>query len=188
MSQMQKERRKRFKRLPTLGGIGVRQAKPKLSFPSPLPADTTDDEFDALVRLVGSEALAKRVLALKRKYPNGTNPELVVFDWLQRQGWIQFEYQVDMFGGRRAPAGEGIVPDFIVWTDASWAMAWNVQGEYWHGQSGGKRRDELARLKLLGAYIQGARIGAVVELWESDIYRKRDVVFSAALAGVGLRG
>ncbi len=182
---MARGRKAQFKRLPTLG---KRIPKPKLDFPTPPPEDTTPDELDQLVRLVGNVTLAKRLLRLRQQYPNGTTPELVVFDWLQQQKWIDFEYQVNLYGGRRAPAGMGLVPDFVVWTDASNAMVWQVQGEYWHSVGNKEEKDRANNLRMLGQIINGARIESVVELWEDDIYQKRAALFSAALAGVSLRG
>lgn len=178
-------RRRAFKRLPTLG---KKVKQPDLDFPSPPPEDTTPDVLDQLIRLVGDVRLAKRILRLRERYPNGTVPELVVFDWLQQQKWIDFEYQVSLWGGRRAPAGVGVVPDFVVWTDMAQAMVWQVQGEYWHTLDGKVERDRANNLRMLGQIINGARITAVVELWEDDIYSKRSAIFAAALAGVGLRG
>ncbi len=186
MSAFDAGRKRAFKRLRTLGGKKL--PKPKLEFVSPVQVDTTPDELDALIRLVGDVRLAKRIMALRVRYPNGTTPELAVFDWLQQQKWIEFEYQVNMYGGRRAPSGVGMVPDFVVWTDASNAMVWQVQGEYWHTVGNKEEQDRANNLRMLGQVINGARIGAVVELWEDDIYRKRGALFAAALAGVGLRG
>lgn len=187
MFDFEKERKntfQRFKRLPRAKS----EKKAEFKFPSPRQADTRPDELDQLVRLLHDDALAKRVLALKREYPGGTIPELVVYDWLRARKWLKFDYQVSMFGGRRAAKGDGIVPDFVVFFDANYAMVWNVQGEYWHGIDSGQQRDVVARLRLLGAVVDGARIEAVVELWEDDIYNKRQQTFDMAVAGVGLRG
>lgn len=178
-------RRRQFRRLKGLSGKKLR--KPRLEFVSPAQVDLTPDELDALVRVVGDVRLARRILGLRLRYPNGTTPELAVFDWLQQQKWIEFEYQVAMYGGRRAPRGVGLVPDFVVWTDASNAMVWQVQGEYWHTVGNKEEADRAANLRMSGQVINGARIGSVVELWEEDIYRRRGAVFAAALAGVGLR-
>jgi hypothetical protein len=109
-----------------------------------------------------------------------------LLDWLRQQEWLKFDYQVALFGGRRAPKGDGLIPDFVVWLDASWAMVWNVQGEYWHGET--LEKDATNRLRMLGLVVDGARIGAVVELWEDDIYHKRRQTFDLAMAGMGMRG
>ncbi len=48
-------------------------------------------------------------------------------------------------------------------------MAWLVQGSYYHSDSfqnkwGQEGRDALAKLRLLGAYVNGVRIEMVIEL------------------------
>lgn len=164
-----------------------KSGKPEVKYPSPRNADA-DEDLRELIRLVGDERLAKRIQALKAIFPTGTTPELIVLDWLQKQPGVRFQYQVALFGGRRAPAGVGLVPDFVVWIDASNAMAWNIQGEYWHGLAYGKQRDELARIRMLGASVGGARIQAVIEIWENDLYQKRETTLRYAMAGVNLRG
>lgn len=185
MFDFERERKRTFQRLKRLPRAKSERTG-EFRFPAPRQADTTPDALDDLVRLLGDAALAKRVLTLKQQYPGGTVPELVVYDWLRQKEWLKFDYQVALFGGRRAPKGDGLIPDFVVWLDASYAMVWNVQGEYWHGET--LEKDATNRLRMLGLVVDGARIEAVVELWEDDIYHKRRQTFDLAMAGMGLRG
>lgn len=148
-------------------------------------ADTTDDEIDRLQKLLGSESLAKKVHRLAQQYPVATIPELVVYEWLERSGY-PFEFQLWLYGGRRAPSGQGLVPDFVVSPGGS-PIVWQVQGEYWHSIQRKGDRDKSANLRMLAASIRGRKVSAVVELWEDDIYNRRPQIFQSALQGVGLR-
>jgi hypothetical protein len=67
-------------------------------------------------------------------------------------------------------------------------MAWRIQGEYWHTQADKRARDFDEVARLLGQYVNGARIETVVDLWEGDVYRRRPLVFRLAMVGSGLRG
>lgn len=155
--------------------------------PAPEQFNVVDTELRRLERLLDDPKAAKRVMSLAKRFPVGTIPELVTYDWLQQQNY-PFEYQVSLFGGRRAPAGVGLVPDFVVSFDASRAIVWQVQGEYWHTRGEKEHTDVSAHVRMLGAIYNGAKIWKVVEIWEDDIYSKRPWVFYSALQGVGLRG
>lgn len=132
-----------------------------------------------IARLVGDDGLAHRVMKLQREHPQGTVPELVAMDWLQREG-IAFYYQTELFGGRR---GGGLVPDFLVQTGAN-SDAWMIQGEYWHSRDGKEEADAADYLRLRGTDFGTGRIQNVLQLWDSAIYRNRPDVFWAAMAGV----
>lgn len=148
-------------------------------------ADQTDDEVDRLMQLLGSEKLAKKVHKLAQQYPVATVPELVTYEWLERSGY-PFQFQLWLYGGRRAPSGQGLVPDFVV-TPGGAPIVWQVQGEYWHSIQRKGDRDKSANLRMLAASIKGRKVSAVVELWEDDIYHRRPQIFLSALQGIGLR-
>jgi hypothetical protein len=145
-------------------------------------SDTTVN--DLARRLGGDRALASKIVALQRKFPRGTVPELVVYDWLRRQGY-SFAYQVELYGGRRFEGG--LVPDFVLFQDRTNADVWQVQGEYWHSISRKGFKDKGDNWRMLGQIIQGATVKRVIELWEDDLYLKRPQVFYLALAGLSLR-
>lgn len=157
------------------------------TFADPATPRTVKQEENALsiwAGKLGSESFAKKMLALQKHHITATLPELVTMDWLD-QSKIDYEFQVSLFGGR-SRAGGGTVLDFLVY-DGGEAMAWPVQGEYWHTLKTVDRRDKEIFLKLLGADVHGTTIRAVVELWEQDIYDKRPMIFQQALAGRSLR-
>jgi hypothetical protein len=164
----------------------------KLEIFLPFVAKNDDEDVDTalteLTRRLGDAALAKRIRALQAQYggvSSGTVPELVTYDWLQRSGY-RFVFQAELYGGR-ATAG-GILPDFVVETGAGTGMAWNVQGEYWHGKTNEKAQsDAVDALRMIGQVVNGIRIDKVLYLWEQDLYTKRPQVFQYAIAGIGLR-
>jgi hypothetical protein len=155
-------------------------------FPNPFAETQANTELTELTRRLGDEKLAKRVLALQQEYPNGTVPELCCMDWLQTSKHT-FIYQGMLYGGRAAMGG--LVPDFVVDVGALDGMAWQIQGDYWHGQRSVEKqfRDQADNMRLLGQIVGGIRIGKVLGLWESDIYSRRELVFQYALAGLSLR-
>lgn len=180
--------KKTIKRLPNkLGGRQDKTFKQAPALPEAgIFADLTDDNVDRLAQLLGSESLAKKINRLAQQYPVATVPELVTYEWLERSGY-PFEFQLWLYGGRRAPAGQGLVPDFVVSPGGS-PIVWQVQGEYWHSIQRKGDRDKTANLRMLAAMINGRKVMAVVELWEDDIYNRRPQIFYSALQGVGLRG
>lgn len=144
------------------------------------------DSFGDLVRLLGgNERLARRVTRLQRQYPNGTVPELVTMDWLDanQQRYI---YQLEVLGGRSARAGQGLVPDFLVYRGAE-ADAWLVQGEYWHSRYEQRSADKTAIAKLTRMMGNDLPLGSVIEVWEQDIYDHNPAVFELALSGTAWR-
>lgn len=178
------------------GRVGKRQeraARPLLQeFGSDLPdvstvRDLEDPQIKELRRKLGddpqTERLIKRLVALRQREPLASLPELIAYDWLERKQ-IPFEYQGSAFGGRIFRGGQ--VPDFVL-PQGGQALCWRIQGEYWHSQPGAKERDLAAKLRLLGGTIEGMRVWAVVDVWEDDVYERREQVFRLALAGIGLR-
>lgn len=173
-----------MRRMPALPGVRGGRAGALERMPVPEFEKSAEQQaLDLVTRQIGGdEKLAKRVMKLKEKYPQGTAPELIVYDWLTRQS-VPFSYQAVLFGGR-AQRG-GLLPDFVVTYGRT--MAWQVQGEYWHSTKLKGDNDYYANLRMLGQVVDGQRIEQVVELWEDDIYHRRPGVLWNALAGVGLR-
>jgi hypothetical protein len=133
----------------------------------------------------GDELVAKRVETLEKRLPGGTIPELVAYDWLKGQN-EEFQYQVEVDGGRRTRGGR--IPDFIVEVAGRQGLAWLIQGGYYHSAAfqqkhGQEGRDILAEMELMGKVINGVRIVAVVQLQEYEIYHRRPGVFKRALQG-----
>jgi hypothetical protein len=154
-------------------------------FPDAFDVQPVDTELTELTRRVGDEKLAKRVLQLQEQYPTGTVPELITLEWLHRGGWRHI-YQAQVAGGRGSAGG--LIPDFVVDLGGGRGMAWQIQGEYWHGRSKAKGlRDAEAALRLTGQTVGGIRIEKVINLWERDILERRPQVFQYALAGISLR-
>ena len=176
---------KRLKRLTTLGPKYHKY--PPLKPPPTLePPPNLKDQMEAEImrRANLDRQEAKRIMKLQETYPQGSLPELVTYDWLDRQGY-QFFYQVALLGGRTVAGG--VLPDFVVGFDSSRAYAWNVQGEYWHTLAGKPEKDAADALRMKGLNVYGYTIKDVIPLWEFDIYNKRPGIFYAALAGMSLR-
>jgi hypothetical protein len=171
-------------KLPKLYGLRRRKRRFHPLPLTPPKLDLVSSEISELARRLKDETLARRVLRLRERFVQATIPELVVYDWLSRQGH-RFWYQVEFNGGRRQLGG--LVPDFVVAVGGQ-AMVWQVQGEYWHTLQAQKERARQVRLSLMGQIVMGnRRARKVIDLWESDIYRKRPQIFQMALAGLGLR-
>lgn len=151
--------------------------------PAPEEFRTAEDEMVRITRLTGDRGLAQRVVKLQKQYPNGSLPELVVMDWLQRQN-LRFHYQVPIAGGR-LQAG-GAVLDFAVY-GPSGLLAWRIQG-YYHERTTAQQFDQAQRLILLQTKIGGERIRAVVDLWERRILERslRYQTLQSALMGLEL--
>jgi hypothetical protein len=153
----------------------------------PDPAEPgADIELTELTRKIGDAAAAKRVRGLQVQFPNGTVPELVTMDWLNA-GKYRYIYQGQLYGGR-SRAG-GLLPDFVVQTGGGYGMAWQIQGDYWHDKRSVEKqfKDNADNLRLLGQNVGGIKISKVIPVFESDIYNRRNTVFTLALAGVSLR-
>lgn len=176
-----------FQRMPRLPGKAASPRAPVRS-PAPPAPEQTNVQDPLLVRFtdaLNDEKLAKRLVKLQKQFPVATLPELVVYDWLLKEH-MRFQYQVELFGGRRTRGG--LLPDFVVEL-GSRTLAWQVQGEYWHSVGLKGDADRTANLRMLGQIVNGRRIDAVVELWETDLYQrsKRTTTLRLALSGVGMR-
>jgi len=176
---------KALKRLP---GLGRREKLPPLPNlgGEPSTVTLTDDALQRLTNQLGDEALAKRVLKLQEKWPQGTVPEMIVMDFLERRR-VKYEYQVWLLGGRVLKGGQ--VVDFVVDLGIG-VMIVEVEGNYWHTRPGKAQLDEGQKMALLGLMVWGKKVRGVVEVWESriatDNRTRRDQALNAMLQGKGL--
>lgn len=141
------------------------------------------DAFEYTLSKIGDVKVTKAVLNLKQTYPNGTTPELVTMDWLNRNQ-IRYIYQAQY--GARTVRGSSST-DFVVVSNGM-GIAWEINGVYWHTRFKTAQSDASRALLLLNKVISGVKIDKVVALWEPDIYKKPKQVFEMALMGEGLRG
>lgn len=146
--------------------------------------DLTPVEVKAIQqRLCGdreeTERIARRFLALQQKYRKMTLPEGILYAWLEKRR-LNFVYQAEAFGGRAQYGGQ--VPDFWL---PELGVAINVNGDYWHGSLLRSRRDAENKIRLMGSKIEGVRVTAVVDLWESTLYScRREMAMRLAAQGV----
>lgn len=160
-------------------------------FPKLIPVQVPDWDVsettvnDLARRLGGDRKLAAQIVSLQQKFPRGTVPELIVYLWLQKKGY-QFEYQVELYGGRRFEGG--LIPDFVLYRNRTNADVWQVNGQFWHSIAKKGFADETNNIRMLGQIVNGATVDRVISLWEDDIYTKRPQVFYLALAGINMRG
>ena len=159
--------------LPVRGGQGVEQL------------NLVPEQLAVAARRIG-EKRARRVWKLMEKGVQGTLPELLTYDWLERQK-LGFQFQSGQMGGRRTSGGA--VVDFIVdGLAADGLYIWRVQGEYWHKGPAVERKDWMQKARLLRLKIGGVPVVEVVDLWENDVYDRYPEVFRRAEMGMGLRG
>ena len=137
-----------------------------------------------LARLLGDEALARRLVRMQQRMPVASLPELIVFDWLQRND-IPFVFQGEFKGGRTRLGGT--VPDFVVNVGGR-GLVLRVQGDYWHTRPGNSEKDFGQKVAMMGRTINGLRVQNVVDLWESDLYQRGERTMQLAMAGIGARG
>ena len=175
-----------FKRFPLDPAFKRARRFPKLDRVMEPGVDGSDPTLQALIRRLGGDAtLAKRIISLQQKFPQGTLPELITYDWLMKHGY-SFEYQVELLGGWGFHGG--LIPDFLIYKDRTNAHAWLTHGNYWHSISRKGFHDQTSNLRMLGQIVNGATIAKVIELWESDILANRPQVYYYALAGISMRG
>ena len=125
-----------------------------------------------------TEKLAAQFLGLKRQFKTMTLPEGLAYLWLQGQK-VDFQYQAEAFGARRFFGGA--VPDFMIYETG---VVWRIQGNYWHSRPDKLQSDAEQKIKLASSVIDGRRITAVVDVWESKILScMRDYVFRLAVQG-----
>lgn len=128
----------------------------------------SDELLEIAYRICGPRnetvKLAKQVLSLKRQYPSGTLPELLVYIQLQADQ-EEFLFQTDFEQGRSYRGGS--VVDFFL---PARNRLIRVMGNYFHTLPGKQEEDEVQKQALLGSMINGSRVNDVVDLWESKIY------------------
>lgn len=122
--------------------------------------------------------LAGRFLKLKAQFKSITLPEGLAYIWLEDQK-IDFQFQAEAFGARRFFGGA--VPDFMIYETG---VVWRIQGNYWHSRPSILASDAEQKIKLANSVIDGRRVTAVVDVWESRILScMRDYVFKLAVNG-----
>jgi len=146
------------------------------------PPDMDSAEFEYTVGKIKNAATAKRVMNLKEQFPNGTTPELVTMDWLNRHE-VRYQYQAQY--GARTQRGSA-APDFVV-SSAGRGYAWEINGVYWHTAHKTPSSDASRALQLMNKTIGGIVISGVVPLWEPDIYSRPEQVFAMAMVGERIR-
>ena len=182
MSLAKLEKSKSMKGLPGIGGKRKQEPLPSLGQQPQRVQGMVDDALARLTQELQDEQLAKKVLKLKEKFPDGTIPELIVMEWLDRRGF-EYRFQMWVLGGRVLKGGQ--VLDFAVDLGIR-TLILEVQGRYWHTRPGKMEIDEGQKLALLGLEIFGKRVGAVVEVWDTRLLDKKqkDRVMNLAIAGV----
>jgi hypothetical protein len=178
-------------KLKTIAGQGKKKKlpKPELKIEPPPAAEELDPpEVREIGRLIGDMGYARKIWPLyqQMKQKNrGTLPEVLAYDYLTTNG-IPFQYLAQVFGGHSRRGGIEI--DFIVNPGGDGAVAWFVNGEYWHTRQEVADSDVSDMLRVKGTIVNGSRISQTVAVWEGDTYRRRPEVFQMGLMGVGLRG
>jgi hypothetical protein len=66
-------------------------------------------------------------------------------------------------------------------------MVWEINGDYFHTARKTPQSDAARKARLLNQEIDGVVVRAVVDLWESDIYRDPERVFQMGLTGQSSR-
>lgn len=176
-----------YRSLPTLDGKRHRKETnltiPLLDFGHRDQTDVTEDDVNALAKVIHNDSLAKRVRKLQHtKFPYGTVPELLMMDYLDSHD-ERYKYQAQLFGGFRSG---GLVPDFVVQRAGGW-RALNIQGQYWHQVPGKMVKDAADKMRMIGAPYEGQTIVDVVFVWERRLMQPdtaREQVMQNALAGI----
>lgn len=174
---------RRTRTVGVMKGMGRRRASEPLPL-TPRGAkllDTTPEEVLYWMQSVSRER-AMQAYRLLRRGVEGTLPELLTYQWLERRG-RQFDFQSSIMGGRLVLGGA--VADFII-SDLvpGGLVVWRVQGDYWHVEPERVQRDFQQRERLLMESYMGVPVVQVVDLWESGIYWAYPFVFEMAEAGV----
>lgn len=172
-----------FATLPDVSGRRKRKAPalPLLPVGDDQDADVTDDYEQELARALKDDALAKKIVNLKKnKHPYGTVPELIMVDFLEQKG-ERYKYQAQLYGGWRSG---GLIPDFVVSRNGS-GRALLIQGVFWHNVPGKREKDAADKLRMLNAYFDGELITDVIYVWENRLMSSdRNSVMENALSGI----
>ncbi len=143
------------------------------------------EDLRAFARVVGLRR-AKAAWKLMQRGLQGSLPELLTYDWLEKHK-RSFQFQTSLLGGRMVRGGT--VLDFVVFDlSPDGVYCWRVQGEYWHQGPISKAQDEWQSYRLRQLWIGGLPVVAVVDLWENDIYHRYPEIYQKAEFGISLRG
>lgn len=185
MKEIGRVKRQKIKHLPRRDTVA--RKRPELQFEEPAGVspimDLQPPDLRELTQLLGSENLARRIIDWQALFPLATLPELIVYDWLTQEQQ-QFTFQGEFGGGRKLRGGA--VPDFVV----NWGgkgLVLRVQGEYWHTLPGQGDRDFVQKMQMMGQYVNGLQVASVVDVWEDDLYQRREHTMTMAMAGIELR-
>jgi len=145
---------------------------------------TQPDQLQYIIRLLrGDERLGRKIYAMQSSFPDATTPELLAIEYLERKK-ITYLYQPYIFGGKAAGKG---VPDFALPQGPYWNI-WEINGDYWHSAKFETKEDQRAtRRRLLHHRFNGLTVLYWSQIWETDIYNRRDYAFDQAVQGIGLR-
>lgn len=143
--------------------------------------DTGDDWEQRVARDTNNPQLARRLSSLRRRYPYGTVPELIMLDWLERRN-ERYIYQAQLFGGW---VKGGVVPDFVLPRHGR-ATAVFINGNFWHDRPGKREKDRADKMRVLGEYVGGVKVTQSVIVWESRLLRDPDETMESAVAGFEL--
>jgi hypothetical protein len=172
-----------------VGGLGELGRVPALEGMAETPRgprqlETIPDQIREWAERVG-EQRAREAWRIAQRGILGTLPELCGYAWLESRGRL-FEFQSAMLGGRMIRGGA--VADFVIYDLVPGGVGiWRIQGDYWHGGRESIEHDREQRARLLVSWYAGLPVRLVVDLWESDVYRRFPEVFLSAELGVGLR-
>lgn len=173
-------RRAHFK---ALGKLDPKDREPKKAAYTQ-PPQSEEDELQYVIRLLkGDERLARKILKMKESFPDATIPELAFMEYLDRKQ-IEYIFQAWMFGGKASGKG---VPDFALPQPPYWVIV-NIHGDYWHSNKFETIEDQrFQQRRLVNHIFNGMKVRAYVQLWESDIYQRRDYGMQMAVMGISLR-
>ena len=161
--------------------VSKKRPAPLAPVPSVAPfMDLVAADEKELTNLLGDARLARRLIKLQARMPQASLPELIAYDWLEKYQ-IQFLYQGEYGGGRQVRGGQ--VPDFVI----NWGgkgLVWRVQGDYWHTKPGARENDIVGKMQLMGSWVNGLQVRNIVDVWESQLYKRYDFVLTMAMAGI----
>ncbi len=129
-----------------------------------------------------TEDVAEEKFATWAAQYGGTYPEFLVFEYLVEVAGlvygVDFMYQSSQQGGRRVLGGA--VVDFEV---RPYQVYIRVQGMFFHvGDPALEGRDVISKIS-----IESATGWKVVDVFETDLYERRDYTMERALAGRQIR-
>jgi hypothetical protein len=173
-----------LKRLPGLGKTVKAKPLPDLDDGPERVENLVDTELTRLTDALGDGRLAKKLLKLKKQFPDATMLELAIMEFLDRKQ-VRYEFQKWLLGGRKIRGGQ--VTDFTV-DMGTYVIIIEAQGSYWHNRPGSHANDEAQKFALLGLSVWGKKIKKVIAVWEQRIMQpnktKREQTLQLALSGI----